>query len=148
MEMRKAHVDMIKAYPGGWDAMAAALGMSRASLENRLYERKGQGLLGDTSLQIQAFSGTTLYAEAVATASGGTFVLLPDVGECGNDAVLRKFQELYADLGTFSAHFAEATADDVINAAERKILASDVARLHRVIAQIQELAIKVYGDAS
>lgn len=148
MEFREAHVRMIKAFPGGWDAMAGALGMSRASLQNRLYECKGQGLLGETSMQMQAFSGTTLYAEAVATASGGTFVLLPDVGECGNDAVLRKFQELYADLGTFSAHFAEATADDVIDANEKKLLADDGARLHRVIAQLQALAWKVYGSAA
>lgn len=148
MEMRKAHVEMIKAYPGGWEAMAAALGMSRPALENRLYERKGQSLLGETSMQIQAFSGTTLYAEAVATASGGTFVLLPEMGECGNDAVLRKFQELYTDLGTFSAHFAEATKDDVIDAGEQKILAADGARLHRVIAQLQALALKVYGSAA
>ncbi len=148
MEIRAAHIGMIKAYPGGWDAMAAALGMSRPALQNRLYECKGQGLLGETSMQMQAFSRTTLYAEAVATASGGTFVLLPDVGECGNDALLRKFQELYKDLGTFSAHFAEATADDVIDASERKLLAADGARLHRVIAQIQALALKVYGSAA
>lgn len=146
--MRRAHVEMIKAYPGGWEAMAAALGMSRMGLENRLYERKGQSLHGQTSMQIQAFSGTTLYAEAVAIASGGTFVLLPDVGECGNDAVLRKFQELYKELGTFSADFASATADDVIDAGEQKILAADGARLHRVIAQLQALALKVYGTAS
>ena len=56
--MRKAYLSMIRAFPGGWDAMAGALGMSRDALENRIYERKGQSVLVETALQMQQFSSS------------------------------------------------------------------------------------------
>ena len=40
--MRPAYQKMITAYPGGWSAMAGAMGWSLAGLENRVYERKNQ----------------------------------------------------------------------------------------------------------
>ena len=33
MEIRKAYLSMIRAFPGGWDAMAGALGMSRGLIQ-------------------------------------------------------------------------------------------------------------------
>lgn len=124
--------------------MSAALGMSRDGLENRIYERKGQGLHGQTSMQMQKFSDTTLYAEAVAAASGGTFVKLPTDLVDGNESLMTKFQTLYAELGKFSQHFTDATADQEIDAAERKVLESDSARLHKVLAELLALTFRVY----
>lgn len=148
MEIRKSFLEMIRAFPGGWDSMSAALGMTATALENRIYERKGQGLLSHTCMQLQAFSGTTLYAEAVATASGGTFVKLPDVVGGGNEELMGKFHVLYSELGTFSQHLKDATADDNIDKSERKLLEADGARLHKVLAELQALTFRIYCTPS
>jgi hypothetical protein len=136
---------MIKAMSGGWGAMCGALAMSRDAVENRVYERKGQGLLVETALAMQSFSGTTLFAEAIATASGGTFVRLPEVDpDSKNEVLMHKFQELYKELGQFSKDFSEATADDVVDKGERKILEADGARLHKVVSELLALTVRVY----
>lgn len=124
--------------------MCGALAMSRDAVENRVYERKGQGVLVETALAMQSFSGTTLFAEAIATASGGTFVKLPADVSGKNDILMNKFQELYTELGQFSKDFAEATADDVIDKGERKMLEADGARLHKVVAELMGLTIRIY----
>ncbi len=144
MEIRKSYLSMIRAFPGGADAMSAALAMSRTALENRIYERKGQGLLVDTALQLQSFTGTTFFAEAVAAASGGSFVKLPDHGHLDNEGIDRKFRELVAQLGTFSTHFTAATDDDVITKRERADLQALADDMHRILAELLALTFKVF----
>lgn len=135
---------MIKEFPGGWDAMAGALGMSRDALENRIYERKGQGVLVETALQMQKFSGTTHFAEAVAALSGGTFVKLPEI-EVENEDLLKKFNQLYAELGKFSSDFNLATADEQIDRREAALLRDDADKLHKVLSELVALTMRVYG---
>lgn len=144
MKIRKSYLGMIRAFPGGWDAVAAALGMSRNSLQNRVYELKGQGVPVDIALQLQAFSGTTLFAEAVAASSGGAFVKLPADLSDGDDVLAKKFRDIYVRLGTFAAHFEEATADEVIDARERACLDADMDGLQRGLAELMALTIRVY----
>ena len=144
MDIKKSYLAMIKAFPGGWDAIAGALGMSRDAIENRIYERKGQGVLVDTAMQIQKFSGTTHFAEAVAAVSGGTFVRLPEV-EVENVDILRKFNELYAELGRFSSDFNQATADDEIDRREEAVLRDDADRMHKTLSELVALTMRVYG---
>lgn len=144
MDVREAYLAMIKAMPGGWGAMCGALAMTRDAVENRVYERKGQGVLVETALAMQSFSGTSMFAEAIATASGGTFVKLPDdLGE-ENEVLMLKFQKLYAELGQFSADFTAAVADEKIDGAERRKLEADGARLHKVVAELLALIIRIY----
>jgi hypothetical protein len=135
---------MIRAFSGGWDAMVGALGMSRDALENRIYERKGQGVLVETALQMQKFSGTTYFAEAVAAVSGGTFVKLPEV-EVENTDLMRKFNDLYAELGRFSSEFNEAIEDDEINRREEMALRAGADRVHKVLGELLSLSLRVYG---
>ena len=144
MKIKKSYLGMIKAFPGGWDAIAAALGMSRNGLENRVYERKGQGVTVDTALQLQAFSGTTLFAEAVAASSGGAFVKLPEDICDGNEALAKKFRDIYIRLGVFASHFEEATADEVIDPRERACLDADIDGLQRGLSELMALTIRVY----
>lgn len=146
-KIRKSYVGMIKSFPGGWDAIAAAMGMSRNALQNRVYELKGQGIAVDTALQLQAFSGTTLFAEAVAASSGGAFVKLPADLSDGNEVLAKKFRDIYVRLGTFVAHFEEATADEVIDARERAYLDADMDGLQRALAELMALTIRVYCEA-
>ena len=148
MELRKAYLGMIKAFPGGWDAMAAALGMSKMALENRIYERKGQTLLVETAMQMQAFSGTTLFAEAVAHGSAGVFLHLPDGAGNGRGELLTKFNELYAELGTLSADFNRFTADDELDDKEQATLAEVGQRIHRTVGELLVLAFGIYGKAA
>ena len=140
--MLSAYQEMIKVH--GWNGTAATLGMTRSALEARVYEVKGSGMRVSTALLIQAHAETSHFAEAVAQASGGTFVKLPTDLADGNAALMSKFQTLYAELGLFSQHFAAATADDQIDTAERKLLEADGARLHRVLAELMALSFRVY----
>ena len=143
MEIRDSYLRMIRAMSGGWGAMCGALCMSRNALENRIYERTGSGVLVDTALMMQKLSGSTFFAEAVAAQSGGTFVKLPEMGN-DNVVIQSKFQELYIELGRFSQDYATATADDVIDKGERKMLEADGARLHKVVAELMALTFRVY----
>lgn len=133
---------MIKVH--GWNGTAATLGMSRSALEARVYEVKGVAMRVTTALLIQAYSGTTHFAESIARASGGTFVKLPDDIDCDNDAVMKKFLALSIEVGRLSAHFSAAVDDDVIDQVERAQLEADGARLHRLVAELLALSFRVY----
>lgn len=145
MELRKAYLGMVKAFPGGWDAMSAALGLSRMGLENRIYERKGQSLLVETAKQMQVFSGTTLFAEAVAQESGGVFLKLPDGQGHDREELLTKFNELYAELGTLSADFNRFTADNELDDKEQAALANEAQQIHRTVEELLALTCSIYG---
>jgi hypothetical protein len=145
VQIRKAYLSMIKAFAGGWDAIAPALGMSRDALENRIYERKGQGLLVETAMQMQAFTGTTYFAQAVAAESGGTFVKLPNVDHIDNQDLFAKFTELQVELGQWSAKFSEYTANDgEIDSRERADLSAIVDEIHRTMDEMRALTFRLY----
>lgn len=146
-KIRKSYLGMIKSFPGGWDAIAAALGMSRNALENRIYETKRQSMTVDTALLMQKMTGSTLFAEAVAASSGGAFVKLPADLSDGNEVLAKKFRDIYVRLGTFAAHFEEATADEVIDARERAYLDADMDGLQRALSELMALTIRVYCEA-
>jgi hypothetical protein len=144
LNLRESYLAMIKAMDGGYGAMCGAMAMSRDALENRIYERKGQGLMVDTALMMQSFSQTTMFAEAIATASGGTFVKLPADIECVNEELGKKWRALYIELGTLTSHFEASTADGVIDDREQKVLDAAEARVHRVLAELLALTRRVY----
>lgn len=135
---------MIKAFPGGWDAISGALGMSCNALENRIYERKGQDLNVQTALQMQSFSGTTHFAEAVAVLTGGTFVKLPCVEHIDNEEISEKFHEAFEEMGRLSTEFRGAIKDGEVDSKEQILLNSIVDNLHRNVDTILALTFKVY----
>lgn len=142
--MRTAYLSMIRAFPGGWDAMAAALGLSRDALENRIYERKGQSILVETAMQMQSFSNTTAFAEQIAAASGGVFMRLPDAYGAGQEELLAKFNALYAELGELSAKFHAYVQDGEITTTERADLSKEAQDIHRVVQELLALSFAVY----
>ena len=78
-EIKQAIKTMCQSVSGGYAAMAAALGMSsRAALENRIYEVKGQRVSIEEAMMMQRMADRFDFAEAVAAESGGVFVLLPE----------------------------------------------------------------------
>lgn len=144
MDVRRSYLEMIRAFPGGWDAMSAALGMTRAALENRIYERKGQSVHVETALQMQQFSGRSAFAEAVAANAGGVFLPLPDPGEVDSDELLAMFNTLYAELGELSGKFRDAVQDGEISKRERAELTEVGQEIHRTVQQLLSLSFRVY----
>lgn len=144
MEIRRAYLAMVKEFPGGADALSGALGLSRDAMENRIYERKGQGVLVDTALQMQAFTGTAHFAEAVSRATGGVHLQLPPGLNLDNVDLGGKFHELYAKLGAFSARYAEATSDNEIDRKEKADLTGLVDEIHQTLAELLFVSFKVF----
>lgn len=145
MEIRKSYLAMIKSFPGGWDAISAAMGMSRDALENRIYERKGQSILVETALQMQKFSNSTHFVEAVAQESGGVFMRFPERGdESDKDELLDKFNELYSELGELSKKFKTSVADGEIDKRERADLVDVGQHIHRTVEELLGLTFQIY----
>lgn len=145
MILKKSYLAMIRAFPGGLDAISAALGMSRSSVDNRVYERKGQCVTVDMALQMQAFSGTTLFAEAIAVSSGGTFVKLPTDLADGNELLGKKFREVSIQFGNYAARFEKAIeGDDEIDASERADLQAIGDSVHKAMSELLALTFRVY----
>ena len=142
MDLLPAYQEMIKVH--GWNGTAATLGMTKSALEARVYEVKGVSMRVETALLIQSYAGTTHFAEAIAHASGGTFVKLPEPAECDNESLMKKFLALSIEVGQLSAHFAAAVADDVIDQRERAQLEADGARLQQLVAELLALSFRVY----
>lgn len=144
MKIRQAYLQMIRAYQGGWDAMAAALAYSRDALENRIYEKRGQGVLVETAMEMQSLSQTTFFAESVATLSGGTFIKLPALDHIGNEEISAKFHELIEELGEISTEWREMTKDNVLTDGELEKLDSLTNRMHVTLDMIRALTVRVY----
>lgn len=145
MDIKKSYLAMIKAFPGGWDAMTGALGMTRNALENRIYEKKGQGVEVELALTMQSFAGTTHFAEAVAIQSGGVFLKLPADLDHRNVDLGKKWRELNVRIGELAITFDKAIeGDEEIDAKERRELEAVAADMHRTIAEWLALSFRVY----
>jgi hypothetical protein len=142
---------MIKATTGGAPVVAAYLGMSESSLDNRIYQRKGQELSTKDSLLMQDLSGTTHFAEAVAHVSGGVFVRIPDAAEqSDNSEILERFLALTAHYGALAKRHQEATSDGEVDGREMADLERISQDIHRVVEEINALTRRIYcrADAS
>lgn len=144
MDLRKAVVRMVNAVNGGWTVAAAHLGMTENALRNRVYETKGQTLSTNDKLTLQELSGTTLFVEALAAASGGTFVRLPEIGQHGSESIQLMFNEMYSELGEHFKLFMAAIEDGVIDSVERTDIQAHGAELHRKVEQMQALMFSLY----
>ena len=145
MDVRSAIVKTINGVPGKWVVASAHLGMSENALKNRVYETKGQSLATDDALALQTLAGTSLFAEAIASASGGTFVKLPSIGEIENDSIQAMFNQNYAELGAMFTAFTAAVGNDgEIDDAEREKLQAHGEQLHRKTETLLALMFSVY----
>lgn len=142
VEMLTAYQDMIKVH--GWNGTAATLGMTKSQLEARVYEVKGQGMRVDTALLIQAYAGTSHFAQAVAAASGGVFLELPPAEGVSGEELHAKFHELYSELGVLSATYTAAVKDDEIDARERTDLEDIGQRMHKIVGELMALMFQIY----
>jgi hypothetical protein len=123
---------------------AVLMDMTESSMDNRVYERKGQEFTIRQALRLQQISGTTKFAEIIACESGGTFIKLPEGDEIDNESLLAKFNELYAEVGLLSAKFAEATKDGEIDSRERADLTAISDDMHRTMQELTGLMFRIY----
>jgi len=133
---------MIKVH--GWNGTAATLGMTKSQLEARVYEVKGSGMRVDTALLIQAYSGTSHFAQAVAAATGGVFVQLPEGEGVSGEELQAKFHELYVELGRLSLTYTAAIADGEIDRREREDLQEVAQQMHKITQELMALMFQIY----
>lgn len=143
--LRTCYQHMCKAMPGGWAAMAAAIGMSKDGLENRVYERKGQEITVHQAMQIQAMSDTTLFAEAVAADSGGVFVPLDGHDTANTEDLMALYMQLAADVGRLAQQWQAATADGEICPREAAALDGIRQEICRTATRFTGLSLHLFG---
>lgn len=143
--MRKAYLNMIRQFPGGWDAMVGALGVTRSALESRIYERKGQTMSVHTAMAMQALSGTTEFAEAVARESGGVFMPVVQFEGISDMELLDAYMRVIEQEGQIAKDFRDALADGKIERHEYETLRNDVdvqiARSMELLARLKSLIV-------
>lgn len=135
---------MCRAINGGWAAMAQTLSTSVTSLQNSVYCRKGQQMSVARALAMQAASGTTYFAEAVARHSGGVFVEQPPSHPFGNEDIQEKYVELLEKVGSLARRYREATADNQVNRYERRDLETLGHQICQLVTQINQLTFRIY----
>lgn len=128
---------MCRATNGGWAAMAASLGMSLTALQNRVYARKGQEVTVARAMDMQQASGTTYFAEAVASESGGLFIKLPTADCLSTEDIQEQFIQMLEKAGEFAAEWRRATDDNEVCKREKRQLgglANDLCRhVHEIL---------------
>lgn len=142
--LRNSYQQMCRAISGGWSAMAAAVGLSKDGLENRVYERKGQEVTVHLAMQLQASSGTTLFAEAIAAESGGVFIPLPTVDGVDDEEIQALYMELVDEVGKLAREWREATRDGEVCAKERARLDAIRQAICTKATQMNALTFKVF----
>ncbi|MCG8998417.1 YmfL family putative regulatory protein [Laribacter hongkongensis] len=144
--LRESYKRMCCSVNGGWAAMAAALGLTKNALENRVYERTGQSVDVDLAMNMQATSGTTLFAEAVARESGGVFVSLPPVEVVDNEEIQLLYMQAVEEIGNLAHCWRKVTADNVVTPAERREMEDIQRRLVQKTQQMNTLTFRLFCE--
>lgn len=145
MVIRKSYRLMAREYHSQvHDTLAEAMGMSFDAFDNRVLGKKDQDFRVRQALQMQELSKTTHFAEAVASVSGGVFVALPDTEDCDREELLKKFNQLHAEIGNLSQRFLEYTEDDEICEKEKHSLNLIASKIHKDLQELLRLSFSVY----
>jgi hypothetical protein len=146
MDIRNSYQKMIKSCTGGWPTMCSMLGMTKAKLEARVYERKGQSMLVETALLMQTLSETTCFAEAVANESGGVFIPVASFEGIADIELLDGYTAMVEDEGRFATDFRRALKDGEICRKEFEQLRDDIrlqqAHEMELIARIESMIVE------
>lgn len=82
MNLKEVVKSMCKAYPGGREAMAGALGMTVTQFNNNLYEKNGCRFFEVSELEaMEDISNTSLLADYFARRRGALLVDVPHLEE-------------------------------------------------------------------
>ncbi|TCL06862.1 hypothetical protein EZJ58_5159 [Sodalis ligni] len=133
----------ISELPGGYEEAPTWLGnkITNDSLFNRLRTNGDQLFPLGWAIVLQKAGGSHHVADAVARASGGVFVPLPDVEKVDNADINQRLLEAIEQITSYSQQIREAVEDGIIEPHERAIIDDE---LYRVIAKLQEHLTLVY----
>lgn len=143
--MRATYIAMCKAFPGGFAAMASAMGYTYDALKNRIYEKKGQSVSVEDALLMQEFSGTKHFANAIARESGGVFLEVIPSMISDRSELLIEFNRLTQELGQLSKDFELSVRDGQIDGTEKSKLKQQSYRIHKQLERILSISFAIYG---
>jgi hypothetical protein len=135
--IKKAITDL----PGGYAEAAEWLGASENALFNRLRAGGDQIFPLGWAMVLQRAGGTHHVAHAVARASGGAFISLPDIEEVDNADINQRLLEVVEQIGSYSQQIRTAIEDGVVEPHERTAIDDE---LYLAIAKLQQHASLVY----
>lgn len=148
-ELRIAAWRAAKTFPGGIEALAAALSapdrkVNGQILRNQLCGNERHRLCVDDAESIIDLCNSDEMAQAAARQRGGVFLRLPVPGEHDREELLAKFNELYARLGDLSSSFRQAVSDGEVDDRERRDLAGLGQEIHATLEGLLALTFEVY----
>lgn len=127
--------------PGGYAEAAEWLGVTENSLFNRLRIEGDQIFPLGWALVLQRAGGSNHIADAVARHSNGVFVPLADVDDVDNGDINQRLMESIEWIGKHSHYVRKATADGIIDEAERAQIEENS---YKVMAKWQEHITLLY----
>lgn len=142
--MRATYIAMCKAFPGGFAAMASAMGYTYDALKNRIYEKKGQSISVEDALLMQDFSGTKHFANEIARQSGGVFLEVIPEGIRDRSELLTEFNRLTQELGELSKDYELSVRDGQIDKVEKAQLKRQAYRIHKQLEKILAISFAIY----
>lgn len=130
--------------PGGYAEAAEWLDVTENALFNRLRAEGDQIFPLGWAMVMQRAGGSNHIADAIARHSNGVFVPMADVEDIDNADINQRLMESIEWIGKHSTYLRQATADGVIDAAERQQIEENS---YQVITKFQEhisLLYRVY----
>lgn len=119
---------MCKAYPGGRQAMAGALGMSETQFNNNLYEKNGCRFFEVTELEaMEDISNTSFVADYFAKRRGALLVDVPNLEDLDRVDLFSRAMRTAAARGQVDQIIQKALEDGVIERHE----AEEIQEHHR-----------------
>lgn len=119
---------MCKAYPGGRQAMAGALGMSETQFNNNLYEKNGCRFFEVTELEaMEDISNTSFVADYFAKRRGALLVDVPNLEDLDRVDLFSRAMRTAAARGQVDQIIQKALEDGVIEKHE----AEEILEHHR-----------------
>jgi AraC-like DNA-binding protein len=119
---------MCKAYPGGRQAMAGALGMSETQFNNNLYEKNGCRFFEVTELEaMEDISNTSFVADYFAKRRGALLVDVPSLEDLDRVDLFSRAMRTAAARGQVDQIIQKALEDGVIEKHE----AEEILEHHR-----------------
>ncbi|MCL6744408.1 YmfL family putative regulatory protein [Kosakonia sp. R1.Fl] len=114
---------MCKAYPGGREAMAGALGMTATQFNNNLYEKNGCRFFEVTELEaMEDLSNTSLLADYYAKRRGCLLVDIPTFEELDRVDLFSRAMRTAAARGQVDQIIQHALEDGVIEKHEAELI--------------------------
>lgn len=141
---------LIRSYPGGYAEMSKRLDPDSGtenSLRNRVRkDRNDQQVTLGMILEMEAEADSNVITEAIARHQNGVFVKLPDVDNVDNDDLLKKFNELIAELGEFCRRHNEYISDGIFDRNEKNMLSANAYSLQSKLTEIVQLTDLIFGE--